>query len=516
MLNRIALRLATALAALSIVVGSGLAPAQAQTKTITILDSFDIKDWDPAIIYSSEVRIMLNVYETLVKYDSATGTVVPHLATEWGVSDDGLTWEFKLRQGVTFHDGTAFNAAAAKASLDRIIEIGMGGAYNWGTVEEIVAADEYTLIIKTNSPTAIDLIATAQYGSLINSPKSGELGTDWFSQGNAAGTGPYKVRQWVRGQQIVLEKYDDYWGGWTGDEFDRAIFRIVEEVSTQVQMLRSGEADIVLSTAPSDMLKKLDAEAGISVGVFDAWMNLPMAVNTMKYPTDNLKFRQALAHIIDYEAVTNEIFGGYAQLSHAPVPQSIWGAGMFDMPKFDLARASQLLEESGVPREDWKVTYYAYTGREEIRQVAELFQALAGQVGVQVDIQMGEWGVLWDKQKNQSSAANLFALLFWPDYGTPSSWLLLEYRTEDPVVFNFSYYANPAFDAALDEGMRLEAIDREAAIVKYIEAQKMLIDDVAAIYLTDLQRTLLYRSDIQGVNFSPAYETVFIYDLRRM
>ena len=129
---------------------------------------------------------------------------------------------------------------------------------------------------------------------------------------------------------------------------------------------------------------------------------------------------------------------------------------------------------------------------------------------------MGEWGVLWDKQKNQSSAANLFALLFWPDYGTPSSWLLLEYRTEDPVVFNFSYYANPAFDAALDEGMRLEAIDREAAIVKYIEAQKMLIDDVAAIYLTDLQRTLLYRSDIQGVNFSPAYETVFIYDLRRM
>ena len=135
MLNRIALRLATALAALSIVVGSGLAPAQAQTKTITILDSFDIKDWDPAIIYSSEVRIMLNVYETLVKYDSATGTVVPHLATEWGVSDDGLTWEFKLRQGVTFHDGTAFNAAAAKASLDRIIEIGMGGAYNWGTVE---------------------------------------------------------------------------------------------------------------------------------------------------------------------------------------------------------------------------------------------------------------------------------------------------------------------------------------------------------------------------------------------
>ena len=128
---------------------------------------------------------------------------------------------------------------------------------------------------------------------------------------------------------------------------------------------------------------------------------------------------------------------------------------------------------------------------------------------------MGEWGVLWDKQKSQSTAANLFAVLFWPDYGTPSSLLALEYRTEDQIVFNFSYYFNPAFDAALDEGLRLEATDRNTAIKLYIEAQQMLVDDVAALYLADLQRTFVYRSDIQGVSFNPAYETVFVYDLRR-
>ena len=502
-------------AALTLVL-AGLAPVQADTRTFTFVDSFDIKDWDPAIIYSNEVRVMLNVYETLVRYDADTGDVLPLLATEWSVSDDGLDWEFKLRQGVTFHDGSPFNAAAAKAALDRTIEMGKGGAYNWYAVTETVAVDDHTLLIRTSEPSPIDLIASAQYGSFIYSVQAGEAGTDWFMQGNASGTGPYHVRQWVKGQQVVLEKFPDYWGGWPEEAFDRVILRIVEEVSTQVQMVRSGEADLILTTAPSDMLKKLAAEDGITVGVFDSWTNLPLAVNTQKYPTDNKKFRQALTYLLDYEAIANEIYGGYATVAMAPVPQSMWGAAQFEPPGLDPERARQLLEESGIPPEDWKVTYYVYTGREELRQIAELFQALAGQAGIQVDIQVGEWGVLWDKQKHQSTAANLFALNFWPDYGTPSSWLLLEYRTEDPVVFNFSYYSNPAFDAALDEGLALEAIDRAKATEKYLEAQRLVHDDVASIMLVDMQRTIVYRSDLEGVEFSPAYETVFVHDLKRM
>ena len=514
-MGRLTRILAVLITAVSVFAWTGAPTAQAVGKTLVVVDAYDIGDWDPSIVYSDEVRILLNVYETLVRYESETGKVLPLLATEWAVSDDALTWEFKLREGVKFHDGAPFNAAAAKASLDRTIELGLGGSFNWGTVEEIVATGEHTLTIKTSTPTSIDLIATAQYGSFIFSPKAGERGTEWFSQGNAAGTGPYKVRQWTKAQQIVLEKFDDYWGGWTGEEFDRVIVRIISENATQVQMLRAGEADIIFSPAPSDLLKKLAAEEGISVGAFDAWICVPMAINTRKYPTDNKMFRQALAHIMDYEAVSKDIYDGYASVPQAPVPQAIWGAGELDLPKFDLARASQLLEESGVPRDDWKVTYFAYSGNEEIRQVAELFQALASQVGVQVDIQVGEWGVLWDKQKSPSTAANLFALLFWPDYGTPSSWLALEYRTEDPVMLNFSYYFNSAFDAALDEGLRLEATDRETATKLYIEAQQMVVDDVAALYLADLQRTFVYRSDIQGVNYNPAYETVFVYDLRR-
>ena len=498
------------------VAAGGLQAALADSKTYTFVTSFDIKDWDPAIIYSNEVQTLLNVYETLVLYDAETGDIHPRLATSWGVSDDGLTWEFKLREGVLFHDGTPMTAGTVKQAFDRTIAMGQGGSYNWINVTGIVAVDDHTLVIETSAPTSIDLIASAQYGAFVYSPKAAEMGTDWFMEGNAAGTGPYQVTQWVRGQQVVLERFPNYWGGWDGDEFDRAILRIVEEISTQIQMLRAGEADLIMSTAPTDMLDSLSQEEGISVGVYDSWTNLPMQINNAKYPTDNLKFRQALRHLVDHEAIASQIFGGYASISLAPVPQSMWGAVNFEPPGYDPGKARQLLEESGIPEADWKVSYSVYTGRQEIRQIAELFQALAAQAGVTVEIQTGEWGVLWDKQRTMSTAANIFALSFWPDYATPASWLLLGYRTEDPVVFNFSYFNNPTFDALLDEGLALEASDRERATELYLEAQKIIYDEVAVIPLVDQERTVLYRSEIDGVTFSPAYETIFIRDLRRL
>lgn len=515
MLKRIALRLATVLAAITIVVGSGLAPAQAASKTITLLDSFDIIDWDPAVIYSAEVRTLLNVYETLTHYNSETGEAEPLLATDWTVSDDGLTWIFNLRKGVMFHDGTPFNAAAAKASLDRTIEINGGAAYIWSSVEKISAPSEHSLVIKTEYPMPLNLVATSQYGAYMLSPAAGAKGADWLQEGNAAGTGPYKVRQWDKGQQLVMEKFDDYWGGWSDDQFDRIIVRFVAEVSTQVQMLRTGEADLMLSTAPADMLDKLQAEPGITLSVFESWLNIPLMINSKLYPTDNRKFRQALTYLMDYEAIGRDIYGGYGIVPKSCVPQSMWGAGQYDMPTLDIAKARQLLEESGIPKSDWKVTYHAYTGRQEIGQISELFQALAAQAGVEVDLQIGEWGVLWDKQKRLETSANMFAVLWWADWPTPTGWLEAMWHSEEPILFNFAHYDNPEYDRVLDEGIKLQGSDRAAAIAKFEEAQGIVLDDAVAMCLVDLKKTVLHRTNLTGVFYNAAYETVSIYDLRR-
>ena len=271
---------------------------QAANKTFTYAMYGDIKDWDPASAFSLEVMMLVNVYEPLVWYNppGSKEQFKPALATSWSVSDDGLTWTFNLRKNVSFHDGEAFNAEAAKASLDRTISMKKGAYYIWSSVESITATDSHRLVIKTKTPQPIDLIASSQYGSYIYSPRAAEKGADWFNQGNAAGTGPYHVRQWDKAQQVVLEKNDSYWGGWSYDNFDRVILKAVTENSTQMQMLKSGEAQYI-SLIPADMVDSVNAESHLSSYAVPSWKNSQFLINTQKAPTDNRKFRQALTHI---------------------------------------------------------------------------------------------------------------------------------------------------------------------------------------------------------------------------
>ena len=211
-----------------------LFPGAMAAGTITMLDSFDVIDWDPAIYYSAEPRVVPNIYETLTHYNPETRAAEPRLATSWSVSDDGLVWTFNLREGVIFHDGSDWNAAAAKANLDQVREMGKGAAYIWDAVTEITASDSHALTISTSYPAPLDLVASSQYAATMASPAALEQGTDWFMAGNAIGTGPYRLVQWEKSQQVVLEKFDEYWGGWTGEEFDRVVYRLVSEVATQV------------------------------------------------------------------------------------------------------------------------------------------------------------------------------------------------------------------------------------------------------------------------------------------
>jgi len=483
--------------------------------TITLADSWDIKDWDPAIFFGNENRKLRNVYETLTVYNAQTKQADPKLATSWRASKDGLTWTFKLRKGVKFHDGTPFNATVAKANLDRTIAMGKGPAYIWNAVENISAPTADTLVIRTKYPVPVDMVATSQFGAYMMSSGAMKKGTNWLMAGNAVGTGPYKLTQWKKSQQLVMEKFDNYWGGWSGGEFDRIIYRMVVEISTQVQMLRGGEAALVLATAPPDMLKKLRKDPKLQVSVFDSFLSIPLLINTQLYPTSNKKFRRALTYIMDYETIARDIYGGYGQVPKSCVPQTMWGAGQFDVARQDLAKAARLLKESGIPKKDWKVTYHAYTGRQEIMQIAEMYQALASQLGVKVQIKTGEFGVLWDKQKKLESSANMFALLWYPDWATPAGWLTPLWHSEEPVVFNLSHYNNPEYDRVLDAGVKLQGSDRKAAIKKLREAQKIAYDDAVAMCLVDVKKTVLHRADIKGVDYNPAYEFVDVYKLRR-
>lgn len=484
-------------------------------KTLTYAMYGDIKDWDPAVAFSLEVMMLANVYEPLLWYnpDDAENQFTPALATDWSVSDDGLSWTFQLREGVTFHDGTPFNAEAAKASLGRTRNLKKGAWYIWASVESIEAPEHYTLVINTKSPQPIDLIASSQYGSYIYSSEAAEKGTDWFNQGNASGTGPYEVRQWSQGQQVVLEANEDYWRGWGENQYDRVILRVVTENATQVQMLTSGEAEFI-SLVPADMVDRLNQTEGVSSYAVPSWKNSQFLINTQKYPTDNLQFRQALTHLWNYESVVDNVYDGHAQVAKGPIPATMWGHNPdLETPEFDPQQAAQLLRESGIPESDWEVSM-AYIGTDEAyKNAALLFQANAAQVGLDVELLPGEWGVIWNRAKEVSSAPNLQSMTWWPTYPTPNDWLIGQFRTEEETLFNLSHYSNPAYDELVNQGAELEGVDRDAAIDLYHEAQQILMDDAVAIFYADIQSRIARASDLSGVTENPAYNAVFFYDL---
>jgi len=495
---------------------AGTAVAQSDSKTVTYAMYGDIKDWDPASAFSLEVMMLVNVYEPLMWYNppGSKEQFTPALAKSWSVSDDGLTWTFNLRENVKFHDGEAFNAEAAKTALSRTMELKKGAYYIWSSVESI-DADGLTLTIKTKTPQPLDLIASSQYGAYMYSPKSAAAGADWFNQGNDGGTGPYTVRQWDKAQQVVLESNPDYWGGWTDKNFNRVILKVVTENSTQLQMLKAGEAQFI-SLVPADMVDSVNQEKGLTAYAIPSWKNSQFLINTQKAPTDNRKFRQALTHIWDYNTVVKDIYAGYATVGRGPIPATMWGHNdAIQAPAFDLELAKKLLQESGVPQSEWKVSI-AYIGTsEEYKNSALLFQENARQVGVEVELLPGEWGVIWANAKKLESAPNMQSMTWWPTYATPNDWMVGLFRTEEKALFNLSHYSNPEYDKLLNDGIALEGSDRKQAIANYAKAQDILMDDAVAIFYADINQRVARTADIKGLEANPAYAAVFFYRISR-
>jgi len=490
--------------------------AQAERPLVYAMYS-DIKEWDPAIASSEEVILLSNVYEPLVWYDPKSGPdgLRPGLASAWTASKDRREWRFTLRQGVKFHDGEAFNAAAAKASIERTKKLGKGSAFIWDSVESISAPDAHTLVIRSKWPVAMDLIASSQYAAYMVSPKAMAAGTDWFNQGQDGGTGPYRVRKWTRGQEVALERFDAYWGGWKPGQLQQVKLKLVQEASTQAQMMRSGEADIITLPA-ADLVKALARDPKIVVRRSPSWRNVQFLINTQKAPTDNPNFRRALSYAWDYRGVADKIYEGGASAATGLIPATMWGhEPQLKMPRLDLAQARKYLQASGLKPEQCKLSV-SYIGTiEEYRDALLLFKANLEKIGVQLELRPGPWGKIWDDAKRLDSAPNMISMTWWPAYGTPSDWLIALFRSESPTVFNLSHYANPQYDALVNAGVALEARDRKGAALNYAKAQQLLIDDAAAIFVADLQGRVIHRKTIKGVDINPAYDAVMFYGLSR-
>lgn len=481
-------------------------------------NSIPILTWDPSIEFSNGIVVMNNIYEQLLRFNAATKEYENVLATDYSKSDDGLIWTFKLREGVSFHDGTPFNAEAVKYSIERTKEIGQGAAFIWDPVDEIKIIDDYTVEFVLSYAAPMDVIASCPYASFMLSPSLEDKPADWFEKGNANGTGPYKLQESTMGDEVILTQNKEYWKGWDGEHFEKIIVKKVSETSSRRQMIESGEADITVEL-PSEDIEALKAEGKVVVDVVPSFTNLMGFLNTQKAPLNDIRIRKALSYAFPYEDVVKYAMGGYAQQSFGPVPEGMWGHSKdLYQYNYDLDKAKQLLSEAGIKEDELKLLLTYMTGDEAEKKMAELYKGELSKIGVTLEIRAMPWESQWEMAMgtDTKSQQDIFVMYWWNDLSTPYSYLYSLFHSEEDTLFNLSYYKNTKFDELIDGAQAKSATDILEAEKDFVIAQKILMEDTPTIFMYDKSVAWIKSPSLKGHVDNPSYPfVVFFYDLYR-
>lgn len=482
-------------------------------------NSEPILNWDPSIMSSNGIVVLNNIYEPMLRFDAMTKEFEYVLVESYEKSEDSLTWTFKIRQGIKFHDGTDLNAEAVKFSIDRTRSMGKGFSYIWKEVESINVIDDYTVEFKLSSPAPLDIVASCGYASFIMSPAALEKnGDDWYERGNEAGTGPYVLESNSMGDEVILSKFDGYWKGWDGSHFDKVIIKKIPETSSRRQMIESGEADFTFGL-PSEDVEAMKGNKDISIYVEPSLTNMEGFINTQKPPLDRVRVRQALSYAFPYDDVINYTAGGYGTKSRGIVPEGMWGGNdtLFQYD-FDLDKAKALLEEEGIKEGELKLIYTYVSGDEAEKKAGELYKAELSKIGVELEIRGMPWESQWEmgKATNPVDRQDIFVMYGWPITAHPHTWFYSNIYSEEDILFNLGYYSNKDVDRMIDEAYAMSAKDIDRAEELILDIQKIIIEECPILFMYDKQHVWTVNSSVQGFKYNPVYSNVvFFYDCYR-
>lgn len=485
-------------------------PAASSSDILRVASLYGITTWDPSSSYSTEVMYMANCYEPLVYANPAGSSdpFSPGLATSWTVAKDGLSWTFKLRQGVKFHDGTAFNADAVKYSLGRTMKLNLGAAYLLSPIKEIQVVDPYTVKFVLSEPAPIDRVMSADYATWMFSPTTKGKSQAWWDKGNEDGTGPYMLDSYTADQQIVFKANPDWWGGWKDNQFKKVVVQLVGDAGTQRQLLESGAVDTINLVA-RDQVDALKANPDLVVYTGPSLNSYLMFFNTQRKPLDNEKVRQALSYAVPYADLITVGAGGFGTQSRGPVPIDLWPNtdGTVHQYKTDYNKAKQLLADAGYPNGGFSLLLNYTSENSNEAAFAPLIKEGFAKVGVTVKIQalLNDAG----KEKARGNPANrqdVVVQLWWPSLPDGIDNLKPMFGSESEVGYNWSYWYNPQFDKLIAEGFKLSATDPTAALVPYDQAQNMLVDQAVAAFLFDDQTVAAHLATVRysdsAINFN--------------
>lgn len=477
---------------------------------------------DPAAVYDGSDRITTQIYEGLTRWVGGTFEVEPNLATTWDISTDNTVYTFELREEVKFHCEEPFNAEAVKKSYVRMLTLGKGLAWAFKIIldpEGIAVVDEYTVRFTLKHPYPAFLSMTAsRYGAPIICPqcveeneKNGDLGHEW-ANANTCGTGPFILREWVRKQEVVTDKNNDYWRGWADKHFTTVVEQIVPEPATQRIMLERGEIDAATHIGIDDLeelrenpdLKILGAEAGQST------FNFFVLLNTKKGLCQDPKIREALSWAFSYEQCVNEAFRGHASLAIGPMPAAMpcHDKDLFVYER-DIEKAKTLLADAGYPGGGFTFTIGYMAGQDWAMRILSVLTSDLAELGITLDPQPRTWSAMMDALVNQETAPDLNIADWWPDYPDPDSFLTgtCEYyfwggREEKDYWYFNQDLQDLLYDAAFES-------DASLRCQMYKQAQQILVEDMPGIWILDILYKTAMRKNVFGYQYNAMLEMTY-------
>lgn len=496
---------------------SAIAPANQARNPIVYGLSLEPSGIDPHRNRSAEMGIVLRqVYDTLVYRDPQTKDFVPGLAASWQISADGLIYTFNLRQGVVFHDGTAFNAQAVAANIDRIRDPETQSdraIFMLGPVIGYDVIDDYTINLLLSQPYSALLDALSQIYLAIASPTAlSEYPVERYMF-HQVGTGPFIFVEYLPGERIVLRRNTAYtWGPVfyetpTDQHIDRITFRFFNDPPTRTIALESGDAQIVGELPPVDA-RALTGNSNVQVYPTPIpGQPLQFYFNSARFPTDDLRVRQALLLGTNRNVIADVVYQGFWSVAWAPVSPStlFYNNQLVGAYSQDTVLAQQLLAEAGYSDSDNNgyldfgegdltvdmiVPNWNYTP-----DVALLIQDQWRTIGVRINL----IPVVGFSSLRQAISNGQYNLVAFNEVGLDPS-LLNQYYLSDGAS-NWSNYSNTQLDDLLIGASVESDVARRESL--YGQAQRLIMEQALTLPIAEFVTLTGVSSRLQGLIFDP-------------
>ncbi|MGF1600949.1 MAG: ABC transporter substrate-binding protein [Thermosynechococcaceae cyanobacterium] len=471
----------------------------------------------------NSIYVQQQIYDRLVHVQPGETKLIPGLAREWNASNDGLTWTFKLREGVQFHDGTPFNASAVKDNIERWWDpqspLGFrdaGKTYEiWANLFGGFKGDEVSLLqaVKVVDAQAIEFVLKQPFAGFPAALSSGYFGMaspaaikkaagDYGVAGSVAvGTGPFVFQEWVTGDLIRLQKNPNYWRP-DLPKAEQLIIRFITEPAARLAELRSGTVDFTIDLSP-DQQAEIEADPNLEAILRPSFNVGYLALNPSYAPLAKLKVRQAIAHAINRDAIVKAFWNDLATTDNHFTPPALEAFQAKTLPDypFDPAKAKQLLAEAGYPNGFDLELWYMPVSRPYYptpKPISEAFASDLSKVGINVSLKTKDWAA-YLSDRNRQPGFQSFMLGWTGDYSDPDNFYYPHFGPG--ATTDLGLWQNDQILELLDQARQVA--DPSERIRLYAQVDQILAQELVRLPIVHSQPLLAKRTTVTGWTPSP-------------